>query len=617
MRIAWLDRLRYHFDNLMSRGTGAVMLVLFALTLVVVVVGGVLAWLFKPDGTGVLRVIWTSFNRALDPGYLEADSGSVPYMVVLSLVTIFGVLVTSVLIGLITAGVEAKMTSLRKGRSRVLARDHVVILGFNEATFTILEEFATFDEKHRGAVVVVMDERAKDEMEDAIRERLPNLGAGRVICRTGNIGSPVDLRILSLGTAHSILINASDDFLGVKAVLACNLVLDETPDAKAHITAVMHDQDNVTAARVAGGARAEILHFNTTIAKVIAHACRQPGISEVFTELFNASGHEIYVEPVVKLVAKTIAEANRYLPCSSVIGLVRGGVPWLNPPASTPLEASDRYIVVAEHHGTTIASTAPAPVDETAFATVPDEAEAQRLLVLGYSPLLYDILAEEDHYLIAGSTVTVAAPGLSGQEDLPEPPDFKNLKLRFRDAAITDPDVLKELLADNPENVLILADPALDDAAADARTLLVLMLLRGLVASPEFDFTITSEMRLIDNQELARVSRVNDFVVSSHLSSLITAQIARTRQVGRIFQDLLSAGGSEIYLRPVTRYLKPGAEVDFYTACAAAARFDEAFVGYRTEAPAEEGGFRVVVNPPKADRIRFKATDSFLVLAED
>ena len=86
-----------------------------------------------------------------------------------------------------------------------------------------------------------------------------------------------------------------------------------------------------------------------------------------------------------------------------------------------------------------------------------------------------------------------------------------------------------------------------------------------------------------------------------------------------MFDDFFDAEGAEIYLKPVSDYVKIGAETDFYTILESAAQLSEIAFGYRIQADAhnEEAFFGIVINPTKSNKIIFKPEDKIIVLAED
>ena len=83
----------------------------------------------------------------------------------------------------------------------------------------------------------------------------------------------------------------------------------------------------------------------------MAHSSRQPGISTVFTELLGYEGDEIYVEKIEGTEGYTVGELNLYFPESTVIGIVKNGVPKVNPELHTIVEKGDEIIIIEEDDG--------------------------------------------------------------------------------------------------------------------------------------------------------------------------------------------------------------------------------------------------------------------------
>jgi hypothetical protein len=86
-----------------------------------------------------------------------------------------------------------------------------------------------------------------------------------------------------------------------------------------------------------------------------------------------------------------------------------------------------------------------------------------------------------------------------------------------------------------------------------------------------------------------------------------------------VFNDLLDADGSEIYLRPVAEYVALDREVSYATVVEAARRRGETAIGYRdaSEVRNADAAYGVRVNPPKSARLHPDARDRVVVLAED
>src|SRR5262245_32203787 len=101
--------LRYRFDNLMSRGVLAQILLLAIVTTFLVMIGtfAIVVLDLTPapeagkeaDTFGLTT--WKSLMRAMDPGTLAGDNGSWSYLFVLLGLTVGGIFVLSALIGVL------------------------------------------------------------------------------------------------------------------------------------------------------------------------------------------------------------------------------------------------------------------------------------------------------------------------------------------------------------------------------------------------------------------------------------------------------------------------------------------------------------------------------------
>lgn len=613
------QKLSYWFDNLMSKGTVSLILVLAAITILVVFITGIVVSISDPESNGnVLQSAWMSLMHALDAGTIAGDDTSnILFIVMMSIVTICGLFITSMLIGVISTGLESKMESLQKGHSLVLEKNHVIILGFNENAINIIRELIIANENQKKGVVVVLDNQDKTEMEDLISQRIPDTKNTRIICRSGSIDNIADIEICSPQSCRSIIVNAENDFMSIKAVLASATILEDSDNESAYITALIHSEENAEAARIAGNGKAEVFYYQSSIARIMAHTSRQPGMSTVFTNLLSYNGDEIYVEYFPSLIGKSFGELNLLFPKSTVIGIIRNEKPILNPPSTTKIIDTDKIILIAEDDKVSIPNSTLAKIDEASFAEgKADEPVAQKTIIFGCNELTKQIITELDCYVPAGSEIIVATTEEDYNEEfVPSQDELNKLKLTKQICNIFDRDELEKIVSVNPNNVLILTNEEDDDETADSKTLLLLLQLRDITRKNNLHFTITSEMRSVENQELAEVTKVTDFVISSNITALMMTQISQTREQFEILDDLLSDTGSELYMKIAHRYVQCDKPVDFYTVCASANRYGEIAIGYKKIL--FDGEFEIVINPPKDKQIIFTKDDCLILVAEE
>ena len=605
------EYMSYWFDCMMSKGTAATTILLVAITAAAVGVIGILAYVVGDDG-GILFQIWSSLMCTLDSGNLAGVStDNVPYLILMSLATLCGLFVTSILIGIIAAGVEAKLSDLRKGTSVVQEDNHTTIIGFDNNIYGILRELVEANSNHKNACVVILGEQPKEEIEEAISAHVPEKKSTRVICRSGNLHEAYALERCSVETSKSVIINVQDDAQTVKILLALSAYIKDkkltNPELK--FVADLEDIGYVDAAIIAGEGRAEIVYVKDAIARIIANTCRQHGLSQVLTELFNFTGNELYFESIPAMVGKTFKEAQLCFSNAVAVGLYADGQARLNPPMETVIGKDDQLVLLELDDGS-YQCHAPKKIDERKIcsgASISAKA-SNRLLILGSNDKLPIILAEYAKYVEAGTRVVIV------DDDLEEAKlgTYDNLNIEICTELVTR-DLLRKFLEENANNILLLNDESQNPEDSDSQTLLRLIYLRDIADKTDLQVAITTEMRSVDNQRLASRARVDDFVIGSNFASLLMVQISENPKIAPLITELLDESGSELYMKPVSNYVSIGVPVDAYTLSESAARKGEIYVGYRHVGKTKAS---VVVNPNKKELVTFGEYDQIVVISE-
>lgn len=625
------ERLRYAFDSTLSRGTPALIgwLAVVSAALIVVIALPVWAghWAPEADGQRVsfIGVVWMALMRTLDSGTMGGDSGSWPFLLSMLAVTLGGIFVISTLIGVLTSGIEGKLDELRKGRSRVVESDHTVILGWSPQVFAIVGELVLANESRRRASVVVLAEQDKVEMEDAIRERVPDTKTTRVVCRTGSPIDPADLGMVSVQTSRSVIVLAPAGEQADSQVIKTILAITNSPDRRVapyHIVAEMHDPRNAEVARMVGKNEVELVLLGDLISRITVQTCRQSGLSIVITELLDFGGDEIYFSSQPELTGKTFGEALFAYDDCCVMGVrPRTGGVKLNPPMDTVLGEGDQLIVIAEDDSAIHQPERRAmpPVEEAVIRSVAlPPPRPERTLILGWNRRVPMIVRELNAYVAPGSQVLIVADESESDPRLVRAGRVANLEVEIRAGDTTDRATIDSLGVAGYDHLILLCSESLPEQQADARVLVTLLHLRDLADKTGEDLSIVSEMLDLRNRALAEVTRPDDFIVSEKLVSLMLAQISENRDLAGVFADLFDPEGSEIYLKPASAYVAPGTPVTFYTVVESARRRGEVAIGYRLAAAASDPSrsYGVLVNPDKPERVTFGPGDRVIVLAE-
>lgn len=649
IKYSFRKRLSYWFDNLMVKGLLPKILVLFVITLSFILIVGSLASAATGDFNAKAPAgFFTTFMYVLGIGDPPTEEPSIPesghlYMFLMVLSIFYCMLFTAVLIGLVNEGITRKVDELGTGQSDVLEDGHILILGFNNATLVLLEEIIEANKSSENTeTVVILGSPERSQMIDVLKRRIgrpSNHPNTKIICRTGSTYGFNDLKRCSIATSRVVIVNATTDFESVKAIMACSHILDENDsDDSPYIIAVIHGQESISESRVAGRSkkavdRLEILSLNEVLARIMVHTSRQPGLSDVFTELFNYEDDEFYImgnDPSFPLLyGKSIAEINHFLQMSFAIGVKKEtGNVVVGPPRTTLFEEGDSLIVVKENDSKLQVSKKPARKIELTPQSFAVE-DKVNVLIIGAQPIIAPALTEYANYLHCGSTIYVVDINIDTADESTIPPETTTLLeeqgigIVFINTDASRKQQLTYLLDEcKPDCVLILADKTQDPEIEDERIIRMLLYLREYRAQNEVDFSITSEMLLTQDKELAAATEPDDFIISRQLSALFMAQIAKNRELASLFDVLLSSEGFEIYMKPALRYVPLGQPIDLVSAGEAVADKDEIFIGMRQKTG--DSYLQAEINPSKyvsdMQTLRqyvFGKDDYFIVLAED
>lgn len=618
-RVTLWDRARYAFDNSMSRGPSVLGWYLGAAVALIIAIFTLLLLLFGAGPSqNPVTAGYQVLLHAIDTGTIAGDSGN-SYIVLQLLVTVLGIFIFSAFIGVIANAIDSRLTELRKGRSLVLEKDHTLILGWRESIFTVISELAIANESRtRGACVVVLADEDKAMMDDSIRVRLPDLHGTRVVCRTGSPTVSADLDLVAHRAARSVIILRPDaddpDIQVIKTLLA----LTREPVAGRHIVAEIIQPHNLVAAQEAGKGAAEILGRDSIASRLIVQTSRQSGAARIYEELFDFCGLEIYQHRNPDLSGMTYGQVLLALEDCVVIGLVLAGSTILNPSAATVLTADDEVIAIAEDDAVLeLGRRTSAAVDEAAFAAPqprPDPPETT--LILGWSAKSPAVLRSLDDFAAIGSSAEIVAPEPPREDQLKRlTSSLTNLRVSARHGDTTDPRLLDSLDLARFDRVVLICEGEDDWDLADGRVLLTLIHLRAIAERTGANFKIVSELMDEGDRDLAAVARVDDIVISEQVISYLLAQISENRNLAAIFDELLSADGAEIYMRPLADYISRPAS--FATIIAAGRDRGESVIGIGP-APQAGGaqGAGVRLGPPKSEVLDPADGGSVIVISE-
>lgn len=630
MKNKFLCKLKYSFDNTMSKGTASLIMWLGIISLLLILLASVILVLFgitpaDIEDMSFIEAIWASFMRAIDAGTLGGDNGW-QFRILMLFVTLGGIFIVSALIGVLNSGLDAKLTELRKGRSIVLEQNHTLILGWSSKIFTIISELIIANENQKKPRIVVLAENDKVEMEDELKLNIQNTKNTKLICRNGSPIDNIDLNIVNTNEAKSIIILSPEnlenpDIYVLKAILA----IINNPDRRSkpyHIVAEIKNLKYLETAKMIGKDELTIVLSTETISRITVQTCRQSGLSIVYEHLLQFEGDEIYFQEEPKLVGKTFKEATMTFNTSCIFGIRTADRKILiNPDKNTIINKGDQIIALSEDDDTIIMDAKSPEIIKNIIHHQPVEiATTEKILILSWNEEGFNIVRELNNYVKKGSEITIVCNCPEAEPLIKEKAaNFENISIEFLEGDINNRKLLEGLIAKQFNYIIILSDYAIDTQEADAITLISLLHIRDIASKTNIHINLVSEMQDVKNMQLARITKDTDFIVSEKLISLLMTMISENKELADVFGDILDAEGNEIYLKPVSLYIKPGNECNFYTIIEAALELGHTAIGYRklSEADAADEMYGIHLNPKKSEKVLFTEADKIIVFSED
>jgi hypothetical protein len=629
-------RIRYLIDRAFAREFTGQLLLLFVLVVTVTLFGmtAIFFGLFSAENTNISGIhhdidkgffdsLWWSLNQVLPLRGFErmyrATGVVLAYAFFLSLM---GLVVFSVLISLINNTMLGRIEALRRGETPVLERDHVLVLGWNNKVFSVLRQLARLEP---GIKAVILAPREINYMQEELRVAGIQRERITIILRSGIPSNRSELERVAMDHASSIIILSTDadDSESIKSMVLLAAKDDWPGKAPALTSEIAHEQ-NYELAKIASRDRLQIVSSAKVISKVIVQTIRNPGLSTIYNELFSPEGNSIYVQQVPECADVAIEDIAYRITDAIPVGITwekqqDGGVRHavaLNPEPDYEIAPDEQLVFVARGLPVNYRASETTYVSKLAREGGGHTSVPRRVLLIGWTEMIHDILLELDAHALSGTGITVlsrmtreeACRRIEQREEAALP----NLELEFIEGDATSAAAYAGIELDSYQSIVVFADDRGDQSDVDTLTLRTLLRLSDL---RKYDKVYAhTVVELVDeaNRELIAGLGVDDVIISPGMVSAQLAQIARQSTLGPIYRELLSAGGVEISLRPARDYVALDTDCRYDDLTYAAQQKLEIALGLRLF----RNGGELLLNPPRDKIWRFGEQDQVIVLAQ-
>jgi hypothetical protein len=567
--------------------------------------------------------MWWSLNQVMRlRGFEKVYGATGPVLAYALFLSIMGLVVFSVLISLINNTMRSRIEALRKGDTQVLERDHVLVLGWNNKVFSILQQLAQLQP---GVKVVILAPREIDIMQERLRVAGIQRERIKVILRSGTPSNHGELERVAVDRAASVILLATDanDSETIKTMVLL-AVREGWPGEPPILTSEIALEQNYELAKIAARNRLHIISSSRVISKVIVQTVRNPGLADVYSEIFSPTGNSVHVLGIPECTDCPIAEIAYGLTDAIPLGItwdekrddrVRH-VAGLNPEPDYEVAEDEQLVLLTR--GLPASYSGPGRIPESRIyregGSVPHV--PARVLLIGWTDILYDILQELDAHALRGTEVTVLSnvkpDEVQQRTESHQVNNLKNLTLVFHEGDAVQQTAWEGIDISGFQSIVVLADESDEQGDADTRTLRILLRLSDLCKQDESHVHTVAELLDDNNRALLTGLGVDDIIVSPEIVSAQLAQIARQEILAPIYRELLSAGGVEISLRPAGDYVQLDTDCCFSDLVYASQQKMEIALGLRL---AQQNG-EVLLNPSRQTTWRLGENDKVIVLAQ-
>ncbi|MBF0352620.1 MAG: hypothetical protein HQM11_16425 [SAR324 cluster bacterium] len=641
------EKFQYKMDNFMAKGGLSIFISLLFLFCIMYFMMLTIRWsatYFVPDEvlSDINEQIWRVFLMMTDPGALENEDDSVLLQKILGAVTVFvGMVFFSSLVAFITTEFNDRIAMLRKGKSQVLERGHTIILGFNNRILEIVKELTLANEDEKGLAIVILAEKDKEEMDDFFRDNVSDLKSSRIVTRNGNTSSLLALRKMGVKQCKSVIVlnqaKPSDprkkqligDARVLKSILSIATVVGEEKSPMV-VCEFFSDKNRDLGLGIIPG-KVIALQADYIMAKILVQTSRNPGLAFVYSDLVGYEGDELYFIPVPpKALGRTYSEIIWHYKRTMPLGvMLENGQNLWNPPLEYVLKENDQLIVIAESRSAIHYHDKPVVTPrefEYSGSVVREKVDSE--LIVGWSRKVQRLIDEYATYVIDGSRIDVIVSHATDSMNR----QIQQIRKRYPYLSITlfeddihEKGVLEKYRPENYDNVILVTEETDDDTEEmDAGTIASLLELRNYFRDFEKRLNTKIHTQLITevmdsrNAELIYGSGVRDFFIPDQFISKILTQVSQDYRINQAYNELFSAEGNEIYIKPISLYFKRfPVKYRFAECIAAAQKRNEVCLGVRISAHmfSHERHFGISLVPDKDQEFYFVRDDKMIVLA--
>ena len=597
-----------------------------------------------------MLVFFSQLLAALDPGFFleygivdgTADSpgastawdGGILFLVCSLLATFSGLMVVATLIGIVSSSMENVMLSLRKGKTIVVEKNHIVILGWNDQIFSIIRELQLANENMKKTCIVVMADYDTEMMQDEVSNRV-SLNNLDMVYRSGNVLDIDDLKKLSIKDARSIIILTGlkdRDSQALKISLAIDKLTPGDWEFKPNFSVVVAMEKEENIQLLNDISKNTITTFNTHLlqSRIIAQCCRQAGLSVIYNDLLDFEGEEIYFFKIDAkkrskyniFINKQFQDVSLALNNATLIGIATDNKCIIQPNNDYLIQDGDELILIQNDDDNPELTKDVLFYEDSLNISKKQSELNMNILIINWHEDTPLILRDLNAYLSSGSNIDIILSDSALSEVDSDIKDKLNVIRDFISANDLSQEFFRKLNLAQYDSIVLLSDNIIPDInisnISDAKSMITLLQIRLVLKElGRSDIPVVSQIQNPQNRDLMENEESYDIIVSNKLIGNYTCQLAENPRLKQVFDEILLPEGSELYMRDIEDYVKTKNKINFYTVVKAGAKQNELVLGYKIRSEDKSKNHGIYLNPKKSEEIEFFEGDQVIILAEN
>lgn len=547
--------IKYFFDNLLSSNKYTIIIILALFTILFVLVLSAITIITNKSqsDTENLSLIWDNFATAINAwwpfngdGVLltkedDQNPNSLIFIISKILIAIFGLLLTSTLIGYISEIISEKFSELQKGKTEVLEEGHIIIIGYDYNNHTLIKELIKAKNNRK---ILIADDKDISEIRENLKTNIDVPSNVKIIYRSLNPSNIEDLEKCNIENSYAIVIQPTNDINTLKSVMALKKILKCHPTSSTHIVCAIKNDDYLLNF---SNKKDIMLSINSLLARIIATSNHETGLSKVLISLFSFNDSEMYLKKIDKYIGLTFDKILYKMYGAVPIGILRNNEYILIPDENEKIKKDDELLYYAESRNSKMFlenTNNEYDVISSCNSNRQNNEKEENILILGYNNKFEMILNSFDKHIKKISIANISKDEtliinrlLSEKTNISSRIIMENININ-----------MLSKITEQITHIIILSRDSLSEEQSDIENMLLYLRLNKLRERTNANWTLITELNSDENRELIEDESNDDFIVSSNIMSIMLAQMIEDYRLRQIFIELLSSHGINIVI---------------------------------------------------------------------